>query len=297
MPQQTGPEDNPSTEPFYYLGLPMWSNRQWLGGLFPKGASSKNYLQHYSSVFNSVEGNTTFYALPSQETVASWKQQAQQGFRFCFKLPRKITHENYLRYCGVELSAFFQRLEPLADYLGAFMIQLPDSFEPKQMNDLEAFLSQLPAGYQFSVEVRHRDFFNRGDEEQSLNRLLRDHQVDRVCFDSRALFSRPALSEQERDAHRKKPRLPVHAIATATQPIIRFIGSSDRQHNQQYLLPWVKKISQWQQQGITPTVFIHTPDNIDAPEQAAMFHQLLADIPQWQPLAKTIKDESQLAIF
>ena len=288
---------NPVDNGFYHLGLPMWSNRQWMGGLFPSGANSKNFLQHYSSVFSSVEGNTTFYATPSKDTVKSWQEQAQADFKFCFKLPRKITHENYLRYCGVDLSEFLKCLEPLADNLGSFMIQLPDSFEPRQLNDLQLFLKELPKDFDFSVEVRHRDFFNRGDEEKQLNQLLQQYAVDRVCFDSRALFSRPALTVEEKDAHRKKPKLPVHAIATAKQPIVRFIGCSDFSHNEQYLMPWVKKLSEWQQQGIKPTVFIHTPDNIGAPEQAAKFHLLLKGIPGWKPLSKVIKDEAQLAIF
>ena len=145
--------------------------------------------------------------------------------------------------------------------------------------------------------MRHLDFFNRGDEEKALNQLLQEYAIDRVCFDSRALFSRTAITEQEKEAHRKKPRLPVHAVATSNNPIVRFIGGADFHHNQQYFVPWVKKMTEWQRQGIKPTVFIHTPDNVAAPEQAAMFHQLLVDIPGWQPLAKTIKDETQLAIF
>lgn len=292
------PTDSPiKHNRLYRLGLPMWSNRDWLGGLFPAGANSKNFLQHYSSVFSSVEGNTTFYALPSADTVKSWREQVQPGFKFCFKLPRKITHENYLRYSGVELSEFMQRLAPLDEALGSFMIQLPDSFLPRQLPDLENFLKALPSDYQFAVEVRHLDFFNRGEEEQQLNRLLQQYSVDRVCLDSRALFSRPALTEREKDAHRKKPRLPVHAVTTGQQPIIRFIGSADFLHNEQYLLPWVKKIGEWQQQGIKPTIFIHTPDNLAAPEQAAIFHLLLKQIAGWQPLSKTIKDETQLSIF
>ncbi len=290
--------DSPlSHSSLYHLGLPMWSNRDWLGDLFPAGANSKNFLQHYSSVFSSVEGNTTFYALPSVDTVKSWQEQVQPGFKFCFKLPRKITHENTLRYSAVELSEFVQRLEPLGEALGSFMIQLPDSFLPKQLPDLEKFLKALPSEYQFAVEVRHLDFFNRGEEEQQLNRLLQQYAVDRVCLDSRALFSRAAQTAQEKDAHRKKPRLPVHAIATATQPIIRFIGSADFLHNEQYLMPWVNKVAEWQQQGIKPTVFIHTPDNVASPEQAAIFHLLLKQLPGWKPLSKTIRDETQLSIF
>jgi len=284
-------------KPPYYLGLPMWANRQWLGSLYPRGANSKNLLQHYASVFNTVEGNTTFYALPTVATVASWKQQVSADFRFCFKFPRKITHENALRYCGVEVGDFLKRLEPLAENIGAFMIQLPDSFEPKQLGDLKRFLKALPNDFQYSVEVRHLDFFNRGEEEIELNRLLKEQRVDRVCLDSRALFSRPASTEEERDAHRKKPKLPVHAIATAVNPIIRFIGSADIYHNEQYLVPWFNKIVEWQQRGITPTIFIHTPDNLTAPEQATMFHQMLKNLPGWQPLSKIIKDEAQLDIF
>ena len=298
-PQTIDPQNR---DPLYHLGLPMWSNRQWIGSLFPKGANSKTFLQHYSSVFNTVEGNTTFYALPGEDTVASWKQQCQPGFRFCFKLPRTVTHDRALRHCQAELTEFFTRLEPLADYLGAFMIQLPERFEPGQLQDLQRFLDQLPGDYQFSVEVRHRDFFSRGESEQMLNRLLRDLQVDRVCLDSRALFSRSASCEQELNAQRKKPRLPVHAIATGTQPIVRFIGCADLSHNRQYLLPWVHKLGQWLQQGIKPTVFIHTPDNVESPEQAALFHQLLSELPGWRPLAKAIQhesrqDENQLTIF
>ena len=282
---------------FYSLGLPGWSNRDWLGSLFPRGSNSGNFLHHYSSVFNAVEGNTTFYATPAADVVASWKEQARPGFEFCFKLPRKITHENFLRYSGVEVSEFLQRMEPLAEFFGPFMIQLPDSFEPRQLPDLKTFLQSLPKDFRYSVEVRHRDFFNRGEEERALNSLLHEMQADRVCFDSRALFSLPAETEAEVDAQRKKPRLPVHAIVTAQRPLVRFIGSSSAHHNEQYLLPWVQKFGEWQQQGIKPLMFIHTPDNRAAPEQAAAFHQLLKALPDWEPLPVTIGDESQLTIF
>lgn len=282
---------------FYSLGLPMWSNREWLGTLFPRGTTSKNFLHHYSRVFNTVEGNTTFYALPSAETVAAWRSQAQPDFEFCFKLPRKVTHENCLKYSGVEVTEFLQRLEPLGEQLGPFMIQLPESFEPRMLADLEAFLQTLPQDFSYSVEVRHRDFFNRQGEERALNRMLRSYGVDRVCFDSRALFSRTAETGNEIDAQRKKPKLPVHALALGKRPLIRFIGSASAHHNAQFMLPWVVKIAEWQQQGLRPLMFIHTPDNRSAPQQAAGFHQRLNQIPGWRPLSVTIKDESQLTIF
>lgn len=303
QPESTKTKENIDAiekEKLCHFGLPMWSNRSWVGSLFPKSVTSKSSLQLYSQVFDSVEGSTTFYALPSKEVVSSWLEQAAEGFQFCFKLPRAVTHENQLRYCGVELSEYFKRLEPLAQYCGTFMIQLPESFAPRQLGDLDLFLKELPADYHFSVEVRHIDFFNHEKEEQDLNQLLSNHNVDRVCFDSRALFSQGAITDQEIDAQKKKPKLPVHAIVTANKPIVRFIGCSDIEHNKTYFLPWVKKIAQWQQQGIQPTVFIHTPDNIAAPEHAVIFHKMLSDIPQWQPLNKPLlnsADEAQMSFF
>ncbi len=284
----------------FFLGLPMWSNRSWTGSLFPKSANNKLNLKYYSQVFDSVEGNTTFYALPGRELVCDWIEQLTPGFQFCFKIPRAVTHENNLRYCGVELSEFFTRLEPLSDYSGTFMIQLPENFGPGQLGDLDRFIQELPSNYHFAVEVRHTDFFNREEEEKALNRLLRDNEIDRVCFDSRALFSRPALTAQEKDAHKKKPKLPVHAIATSTKPILRFIGCSDVEQNKQFFLPWVEKIREWRDQGIQPSIFIHTPDNVAAPEQAVILHGMLNNIPGWVPLEKPLlnsADEAQLSFF
>ncbi|WP_067522042.1 hypothetical protein [Endozoicomonas ascidiicola] len=58
--------------------------------------------------------------------------------------------------------------------------------------------------YSYMVEVRHPAFFQKGDEERTLNRLLMSLDVDRVCFDSRSLFAKDPRNELERDAKRKK---------------------------------------------------------------------------------------------
>lgn len=283
------------SKPPYFLGLPMWSNRDWLGGLFPQNASSKDFLSHYSNAFNTVEGNTTFYALPSEATVANWKAQLTPGFRFCFKLPREVTHTGHL-VNGDRLHQFFQRLSPLSDFLGPFMIQLPAAFDPSRFIELEYFLTSLPEHYSYAVEVRHRAFFNKGDEERQLNRLLMNLNIDRVCFDSRSLFSRPAKSDAERDAQDKKPQLPVHAIATGEFPIVRFIGLGDSAYDEQYLEPWKPKLQEWVAQGKYPFFFMHSPSNLDVPYQAQSFHNYFKDLDGWEPLNLPEQAE-QLAIF
>lgn len=279
----------------YRLGLPMWSNRDWNGSLYPSGANSQNFLQHYSSVFNSVEGNTTFYALPSENTVCSWREQLQSGFQFSFKLPKAVTHHGRLD-TGDSLTQFFHRLAPLEEAQGPFMIQLPATFGERQLDDLTAFIQSLPEGLSFAVEVRHPVFFQKGDAEKRLNNLLMVAGIDRVCFDSRPLFSRQASTDVDRDAQSKKPRLPVHAIATGRQPMVRFIGTADAGYNQQYFKPWQAKIAQCLEEGRKPLVFVHTPSNQQAPEHALAIHQQLSSLPGWQALTMTAPAE-QLGIF
>ena len=101
----------------------------------------------------------------------------------------------------------------------------------------------------------------------------------------------------EKDAQRKKPKLPVHAIATANNPIIRFIGTKDSDYNQQYYQAWLPKLQQWCEQGKTPYFFVHTPANQVAPLHAQNLHSQLSNLPGWQPLAKTLQSKNQLAMF
>ncbi|MTI14702.1 DUF72 domain-containing protein [Sansalvadorimonas verongulae] len=258
------------------LGLAQWSTAQWRGQLFSQDEEGRHTLRQYSSVFNAVEGNTTFYALPKEETVSKWKEEATPGFEFCFKLPQNITHRGTLDSESAELTKFFRRIEPLEEHIGPLMLQLPANMGGTCLPALARFLDGLPSQHTFSLEVRSPVFFEKGEEEKQLNRMLAERGIDRTSLDSRALFSAPADSEAMIDAQQKKPRLPVHAIATGSRPMVRFIGRMEEEQNAVYWQPWLKKVAQWLEEGKEPIVFIHTPDNLQAPIQARTFYQQLA---------------------
>ncbi len=257
------------------LGLTQWSTPQWRGQLFSEDEAGRQTLFQYSHVFDCVEGNTTFYALPSEATVNKWQEQVPEDFEFCFKFPQAVTHRGYLDPEHPELQAFFQRIEALEQNLGPFMVQLPASISAEALSAIAGFLDGLPQGFRYSLEVRHPIFFQKGEEERQLNRILTERGIDRTSLDSRALFSAPADSEAMIDAHKKKPRLPVHAIATGERPMIRFIGRMEAGLNSHYWQPWIKKINQWLGEDKHPIIFIHTPDNLQAPNHAQQFYQEL----------------------
>ncbi len=261
----------------YYLGCAVWSNRDWIGELFTPGSKPADFLRQYSAVFNTVEGNNCFYGLPKAETVQRWCEEAAPGFRFCFKFPRAISHERRLQDSAKETAEFLERVAPLAaaGRIGPTFLQLPPSFGPGHLPLLRDYLLALPPDFPCAVEVRHRAFFTKGEEERQLNRLLLERGIDRVMLDSRALFSAEPLDADTKAAQGKKPRLPVHAISLGARPFIRYIGHPDLEANRPFLEPWLDKLVLWMESGQQPYVFIHTPNNRQAPQLARLFHQML----------------------
>lgn len=256
-----------------YLGLPQWSHPKWARlGI----AGLEDYARH----FNCVEGNTTLYALPKAEIVSRWLAQTDDNFRFCFKFPATISHQAALRQCEALTLEFFQRMSPLDARIGQYWLQLPAAFSPSDLPVLWSFLDGLPTSFHYGVEVRHPLFFAKGEEERQLNRGLHDRGVNRVILDSRPVHAAIPHSEAVVDAQRKKPKVPVHAIVTAGQPMVRFIGSDDMTQNQTMFAPWLEKLPEWQK-TTTPYLFLHTPDIAYAPE---LVHSL------WQALQKALPE-------
>ncbi|WP_146741243.1 DUF72 domain-containing protein, partial [Lonsdalea populi] len=76
--------------------------------------------------------------------------------------------------------------------------------------------------------------------------------------------------------------VPVHAVVTASQPFVRFIGNDSQEENQRWFEPWIAKLAHWQTEN-TPYLFIHTPDIGFAPELARLLwpklSAVLSDMP------------------
>lgn len=258
----------------YFLGCPSWNEAAWRGSVYPADLRPADRLEHYCRLFNAVEGNTTFYARPAADTVARWAEVMPATFRFCAKLPRDISHEGDLRDQLGATRSFLELLAPLGARVAPLWLQLPASFGPQRLGELGDWLEAF-ASRALAVEVRHPAFFAKGDEERALNRLLHGLGVERICLDSRALFSCQSSDPAVLHAQAKKPRLPIRPTAFSQAPQVRFIGGPDLEANQTFLEPWVDKVAGWIEQGLTPYVFLHTPDNQLAAAQAQRFHASL----------------------
>jgi uncharacterized protein YecE (DUF72 family) len=285
----------------------MWSLPEWSGRFLP--TEGTDTLTAYASWCNAVEGNTTFYAVPAATTVAAWSQHAPPDFRFCFKLPRTITHDRRLRGVGDELNDFLMAMEPIADRCGPMMIQLPPTFGPDDLPALTTFLGSLPRlDWSWAVEVRHHAFFPGGRSERPLNDTLAEHRVNRVLLDSRPLFAGPCRTPAEIDAFARKPRVPVRPVATASSPVVRLIGRTDPVATRAGWQQWVPKVADWLTAGLQPYVFVHTPDNMDSLWLNREFHAEVAALvaagvvgdpaaPVVEPLPDPMEPIRQLDLF
>lgn len=255
----------------------MWTHKAWAGRSIPASTPRRGELAAYAQVVNAVEGNTTFYALPTRDVASHWAVSVPEHFRFMFKLPREVTHERKLRDADREVGLFLTATEPCHRLMDPISIQLPASFGPNDLSVLDAFLRSMTSQFRWAVEVRHRDFFDAGEHERRLNDLLFERGADRIILDSRAVFAGPRTTPAEHDAFENKPRLPVVAVATNDRPIVRFIGQTQAEHNPPFWEPWVDTVVRWIGDGRRPIVFIHTPDNVVAPELCREFHDAVAN--------------------
>ncbi|HAV77425.1 MAG TPA: DUF72 domain-containing protein, partial [Anaerolineae bacterium] len=169
-----------------YLGCPVWSYKGWVGNFYPNGTKPADYLFQYARRLTNIEGNTTFYAVPSQQTLENWVAQTPETFRFCPKVPKAISHEGKLADMFDRARGFADVMRQLGTRLGPMFLQLPPRYSPSLLPDLQAFLSHWPRDVRLAVEVRHLEWFESPHDE-TIDKLLTEHNMARVTIDTRPI--------------------------------------------------------------------------------------------------------------
>lgn len=166
----------------WYLGSSAFSFKDWVGVFYPADLDPRDYLKYYSRVFNAVEIDSTFYAIPRSEVVEHWGMETGEDFKICAKLPKIITHGRELVDVQEPMSAFLDVMRILKDKLGPILVQLPPSFNILKWENLKDFLGTLPKDVRFAIELRHRSWYNEKTEK-----LLREHNVAWVATEYKQL--------------------------------------------------------------------------------------------------------------
>lgn len=248
----------------FRVGTQGWNYDFWNGTFYPAGMKSADRLELYSRVFDTVEIDSTFYAMPPVERFRSWHERTPADFVFTAKLPRDITHDARLMGADHILHEFCDRAAALQEKLGPLLIQLPPDLTPRERAAVERFVGILPADFQFAIEFRDARWF----DDRTLD-LLRTHDV------ALALSVGPWLSTGE--------ALPLAVRAPGTFQYIRWMGAPRRQELTTSLISERDDdLSQWARTILDaavgrPTVYAYFNNDYQghSPESARRLQKLL----------------------
>src|SRR4051812_22885649 len=144
---------------------------------FPPEYKDSSRLTYYSTFFNSIEINSSFYKLPLLRTIVKWTEQVPPDFKFTFKLWQEISHADKLNFKEKDVKDFFAAIAGEGNRKGCLLIQFPPSFGSANLSRLEVLfqvMKKYNTGNEWSVAVEFRHSSWYADEVYD---VLKDHGV------------------------------------------------------------------------------------------------------------------------
>ena len=138
-----------------YVGCAKW-NKADLKGFYPKG--TKDELGYYSTQFNCIELNATFYRLFPAAQFEIWRETTPDGFKFFPKLGQDISHWGRLKETEELVGRFVENASNLQEKLGAPFLQMHNNFGPKDFDRVKAFVENWKYDIPLAIEFRHTDW-------------------------------------------------------------------------------------------------------------------------------------------
>ncbi len=202
---------------------------------YPPAFQGKTRLEYYSSLFNSVEINSSFYKMPKVSTVVKWAESVPDNFEFTFKLSKAITHAKGLDFNADDIEIFMQTIANAGNKKGCVLIQFPPGLKIEKFEQLHKLLRNIKAAnkkniWKIAVEFRHTSWYNKNVYD-----LLDEYKMNLVIHDL------PASAT------------PITASGAGFR-YVRFHGPGGRyrgSYTDDYLLQYAEYIKRWIREGKT----------------------------------------------
>ena len=226
-------KENKSKDFNIFVGCAKW-NKTDLKGFYPRG--TKDELTYYSTQFNSIELNATFYKSPSAEQVFTWKDKTPVDFKFFPKVPNTVSHYRRLLNITDVVTEFASSVLNFDEKLGMVFLQLHDNFKPKDYDRLKTFIKDWPKEVPLAVELRNEEWF--GDEEvfNTTMDLFENHAITNIIVDTAG----------RRDL--------LHMRLTTETAFIRYVGAND-DSDYTRLDDWIERLKVWEKEGLKNLYF------------------------------------------
>lgn len=260
-----------------YVGCAKW-NKADLKGFYPKG--TKDELSYYSTQFNSIELNATFYGMPSSEQVITWKEKTPDGFKFFPKLTNTVSHFKRLINVKEPVEQFCDAVSNFEEKFGMAFLQLHDNFKPKDFSRLKTVIEEFPKVIPLGVEVRNEEWFSNPAVASEFAQLFQDHGVANIIVDTAG----------RRDM--------MHMRLTSPTAFIRFVGANVDDIDKKRLDDWIERIVEWKKQGLQNLYFfVHQNVELSSPLFSAYFTQKLNDAIGTDLKIPVMANQSQSNLF
>lgn len=234
-----------------YVGCAKW-NRQDLKGFYPRG--TKDELQYYSSQFNCIELNATFYRIFPEEQFIKWYDKTPEGFKFFPKLVQNISHLKRLNDdVQPYVDHYLANVIHLKEKLGTVFLQMHSNFSPKYFDRVVKFVERWPKEVRLAIEFRHTDWFNDSKVSEELYQLLQENEIANIITDAAG----------RRDL--------LHMRLTNDEAFIRYVGAN---HESDYkrLDDWIDRIIKWKSEGLRKIhFFVHQNVEKESPLLSSYF--------------------------
>ncbi|MGB3149399.1 MAG: DUF72 domain-containing protein [Maribacter sp.] len=250
------PKDHPETEVLLsglkvksplkiHVGCAKW-NKQDLKNFYPR--SIKDELAYYSTQFNSIELNATFYRIFPSETYKKWNEKTPDDFMFFPKIVQNVSHLRRLNDQAYPiLDQYLTNTANLKGKLGTLFLQMHNNFAPKDWDRVVRFVERWPKEFRLAVEFRHTDWFNDKKVAQELYHLLEENNIANILVDTAG----------RRDI--------MHMRLTNDESFIRYVGAN---HPSDYkrLDDWVTRLEEWKAKGLKKiNFFVHQNMELESP--------------------------------
>ncbi len=162
----------------YHIGCSGYYYPKWKNIFYPEEVKQKDWLAYYSTVFNAVELNGTFYKVPVLSALKKQADSTSKEFRFAVKMNKFITHNKKLNDSKQTIIEFQNLvIKGLGDKLSCFLFQMPPSFHYNEEN-LSRILKNIPYSSENVVEFRHASWWNEDVEKKFKKARLTFCNVD-----------------------------------------------------------------------------------------------------------------------
>ena len=253
------------------VGCAKW-NKKELKGFYPRG--TKDELAYYSTQFNSIELNATFYRDFGFEQMEKWRDKTPDDFRFFPKIPQMISHIRRLNNVQELTDAFCYSVTGLGSKLGMLFLQLHDNFGYKNFERLSDYITRFPSELPLSIELRNTEWYNDETISKELYHLLEENNVTNIITDTAG----------RRDL--------LHMRLTTPTAFVRYVGAN-HQSDYSRLDQWVERIIEWHNAGLQKLYFfVHQNIEEESPLLTAYFIEKLnkaLDLDLKVPIMNSIK--------